>query len=75
MSKMPAPIYQLGPCPQCGATTESEATGMCTQSQDVTGEWTCAGEFDRHGRSVVPTPESLAAIDKWIDRQMVGKIY
>lgn len=96
---MPAPIYQLAPCPQCGATTgareihrrqsprtvykqglsareicaiEDEANRMCKQSQDATGEWTCAGEFDRHGRSVVATPESLAAIDRWIDRQMAG---
>lgn len=73
MSKMPAPIYQRAPCPQCGATTEDEANSMCKQSQDVTGEWTCAGEFDRSGHSVVPTPESLAAIDTWIDLQMAGE--
>lgn len=73
MSKMPAPIYQWAPCPQCGATTEDEANGLCHQSQDETGEWNCVGEFDRHGRSVVPTQESLIAIDKWIDRQMAVK--
>lgn len=73
MSRMPAPIYQVAPCPQCGAATEDEANAMCKQSQDASGEWYCAGEFDPHGRSIVATPESLAAIDEWIDRQMASQ--
>ena len=68
MEKMPSPVMTPTPCPQCGARNEDEANDKCTQAQDITGEYTCAGEFDEDGVSVQPTPESLAAMDAWIDK-------
>jgi hypothetical protein len=33
-----------GVCAQCGARSMAEAAGICSQSQDATGEYSCAGE-------------------------------
>lgn len=65
--RMPPLQYVEGPCEQCGALTEREAERVCKQSQDATGEWSCAGDF-RNGKSIVPTPDSLKILDEWIDR-------
>lgn len=67
--QMPPLDYVRGPCQQCGALTEREADRMCTQTQDETGEYSCAGDF-RRGYSYVPTPESVKILDEWIDRRM-----
>ena len=64
---MPAVVLAPALCPQCGAETAKEAEGRCTQTQDMWGEYWCAGEFDDDGISVQPTAESLIAIDRWID--------
>jgi hypothetical protein len=69
-TKMPPVRFEPGPCPGCGATTEVEANTMCKPSTDQTGEVSCAGEFDGSGRSIVPTTESIKAINDWIDQQM-----
>ena len=60
------------PCPQCGARNEDEANGLCKQTQDQTGEYNCAGDFNEQGISVQPTPESIAAMDAWIDEQVAA---
>lgn len=66
---MPALAYALGPCLKCGARTEVEAETRCLQTQDQTGEWSCPGEFDEHGDSIVPSAESIKMIDDWCDRE------
>lgn len=58
------------PCPGCGARTEKEAETMCRPTTDQTGERSCCGEFNDEGISVQPTPESIAAMDAWIDEQV-----
>lgn len=59
----------IGPCPDCGATTEKDAETMCKPRVAPDGEWFCAGVFDARGNSMVETPESLRALDEWCERQ------
>lgn len=66
---MPAMTYKRGPCIKCGARTEKQAETKCRPTQDMTGEWSCPGEFDDKGWSKVPSPESIKAIDDWCDRE------
>jgi len=70
VSRMPAEKYERGPCPTCGALTEDEAGDKCTPGSDQTGEYSCAGQFDGKGLSVVVTAASLKAIDDWIDANL-----
>lgn len=72
MTRAPAIKYERGPCPQCGAETDTQAETMCKQTCDQTGEWSCAGEFDRNGHSIRPTAASVANLDAWIDRHMAA---
>jgi hypothetical protein len=65
MSGMPSEKYKRGPCPTCGAVTEIEAEDKCQQTCDQSGEYYCAGQFDKQGFSLVATPESVKAIDDW----------
>lgn len=69
---MPAVEFEPRPCPSCGATTVYEAETLCRPSQDQTGEYDCAGEFDDAGRAVRATAASLAAIDAWCARNAPG---
>jgi hypothetical protein len=62
--------YKRKPCSQCGARTEKQAETVCKQQQDVTGEYSCAGEFDRFGWSIQPTPESIKTMDDWCVAEM-----
>jgi hypothetical protein len=65
----PAVVLAPAPCPRCGATTDREAETLCKPTLEACDEWTCPGESsDEEGRLVQPTPESLAAIDAWVDR-------
>lgn len=64
---MPDLQFAPAPCPQCGAINEDEANDKCTQTQDQTGEYSCAGEFNDAGQSIQATEASLAAMDQWID--------
>lgn len=52
-------------CVQCGALNEKEAETRCTQTQDISGEYTCQGEFDEEGYSVQPTAASLREHEDW----------
>jgi hypothetical protein len=52
-----------------------EADSKCRPQSDQTGERWCSGEFNEHGMSVVPTPESLAEIDRWCDEEAKRAIY
>jgi len=64
----PPLIYAPAPCPRCGAATAALAETLCRPSQDETGEYDCpGGEPDNQGRLLQPTPESIAALDHWID--------
>jgi hypothetical protein len=66
---MPAVAYAPAPCPTCGARTVKEANGLCRPRFDETGEATCAGQDeDESGNLTQPTPESVAALDEWIER-------
>lgn len=35
---------RIGVCSQCGKTSPDDPSGRCTASQDMTGEYTCAGD-------------------------------
>jgi hypothetical protein len=63
-------VFVPTPCPTCGARTEKEAETMCRPSSDETGERYCNGEFNEAGIAVQPTPESIAAMDAWIDEEV-----
>lgn len=63
-------VFVPKPCPHCGARNEDEANTLCRPSTDQTGERYCAGEFNAEGVAVQPTPESIAAMDAWIDEQV-----
>ena len=60
--------FKRKPCSQCGARTEKQAETMCTQSLGYDDEYHCAGEFDKAGWSVQPTPESIKRLDDWYRR-------
>ncbi len=62
--------FAPAPCPRCGATNEDEAGRLCRPQSDQTGERECPGEFNGAGISVQATPESIAAMDAWIDQQV-----
>lgn len=66
---MPEIRYKRGPCITCGARTERQAETKCQPTQDQTGEWSCAGDFDVTGWSRVPTAESIRELDAWCDRE------
>lgn len=68
MKPQPALAFEPAPCPTCGAVDESQAETLCRPSQDQTGEYSCAGEFDDAGRAVRPTAASLAALDAWYEQ-------
>lgn len=68
-TQQPALALERAPCPQCGAVTADEAGEKCTQTQDMDGEWSCAGsahEPDAEGYMMGPTAGYLAALDEWI---------
>lgn len=66
----PAEIWAPAPCPRCGARTEREAEAVCKPGFDETGEHVCPGsQQDAEGRILQPSPEYLAALDAWIERQ------
>lgn len=66
---MPQVRYTNGPCSGCGARDMDEADGLCRPTSDETGERYCSGRFNEHGMSEIPTPESLAEIEAWCDKQ------
>lgn len=68
----PAILYSRQPCPKCGAVTEKEAETKCQPVRDFTDEYTCPGgeRADAEGFILLPTAESLAALDAWCDEQM-----
>lgn len=71
MSGAPEIKFAPAPCPTCGARTTDEAGPICRPSSDETGEVFCPGDrTDAQGRILQPTPESLAALDAWIDAQV-----
>ena len=41
---LPNRRYRPSECPQCGARTVNEAEGLCQPTQDITGEYSCAGD-------------------------------
>lgn len=69
----PSLVMKCAPCVHCGARTENQAETMCRSTQDWTGEHSCPGEFDRNGRSVVPTAASLKALDDYYGRLMAAE--
>lgn len=36
--------YKASKCPQCKAKTHEEAEKLCSATQDITGEYSCAGD-------------------------------
>lgn len=36
--------YKVSKCPQCKAKTHEEAEKLCSATQDITGEYSCAGD-------------------------------
>lgn len=71
VEQMPLVKFVRKPCAQCGARTAGQAETMCKQTLGIDDEYHCAGEFDKAGWSVRPTPESIKAIDDWCDREAV----
>ena len=65
-------VFVPTPCPRCGARNEKEAETMCRPNTDQAGERSCVGEFNEAGIAVQPTPESVAAMDAWIDQQVAN---
>lgn len=63
----PSLIYVRGPCINCGAVDEVEAETKCRPVTDQTGEWYCDADFDAEGFSIIPTEESLKALDAYYD--------
>lgn len=63
---MPSLVFSPAPCPCCGAINEDEASRKCKPSQDQSGEYECPGEFNKEGRSIVASAESLAGMDSEI---------
>jgi hypothetical protein len=59
-------------CPKCGARTVDEAETRCRPTSDETGEYYCPGgdREDEQGRILLPTPESVDAMDAWIAEEM-----
>jgi hypothetical protein len=70
VERAPAVEFKRAACSKCGAKTETEAGRLCRPVQDISGEYECPGEFDPSGYCVVPTKESLKALDQWCQRQM-----
>lgn len=66
--RMPKQEKAHAPCVKCGAMTELEAETKCRPSQDMSGEYECPGDFDEHGRSVVETQASIAAMAAWYEQ-------
>ena len=72
MTAMPELKYARGPCPQCGARTAKQAESACTATQQMSGDYECAGsdcKEDSHGFFRFPTQASLAKLDRWYDEQ------
>lgn len=70
MSGMPNLEYAIAPCPQCGATDVLDAETKCTATQQMSGDYECAGtdcKEDAQGRFMFPTQESLDRLDRWYD--------
>lgn len=67
---MPDLQFAPGPCPQCGAETAIEAEMKCSATQQLDGDYSCAGDDaaeDLHGHFSFPTAASLAALERWYD--------
>ncbi len=77
--------YKASKCPQCKARTLDEAEKLCRPTQDVTGEYSCAGDeesclnpfgihWDTTGRAcelvAADARAEAKALDDWCDAEM-----
>lgn len=65
LGPMPSLEFKHAPCVKCGARTERQAETKCKPVQDMSGEYECPGEFDKQGKSIVPTELSIRRLDAW----------
>ena len=65
-------VFSPAACPKCGAATVKQAESLCVPSQDETGEYYCPGSDreDAAGYLLQPTPQSIEAMNAWIDALM-----
>lgn len=67
------PRYAPSACPQCGATNDLDAETLCQATQQMDGDYWCAGsdaQSDDAGRFLFQTPESVAEEARHYDKLM-----